>query len=199
MEKEISETTTLNIVNRNWLRYINNAIEMIRAKHRLETISIRDEMTGASNRRGMYRCFKEMKAEAKPGDALFVCVVDMDGLKYINDTFGHKEGDFGIKTVCNVLRETAREGEICVRSGGDEFFLIGIGDYTKEDEAERAIGYSEAILKRSKELAKPFNISASMGCVVYEDLNSATLDGALSEADERMYSYKFRHRRHRSV
>lgn len=199
LEREISETYTLNIVNRNWLRYINNALEMIRSKQRLETLSIKDEMTGAYNRRGMYLCYREMLADAKPGDALFVSVVDMDGLKYINDTFGHHEGDLGIRTVCDVLMKTARENEICVRSGGDEFFLFGIGKYTKEDEADRAFAYSEAISKRSKELAKPYNISASMGCVVYEDYNAISIDNALSEADERMYNYKFRHRRHRSV
>lgn len=199
LERDISEKQTLNVVNRNWLRYINNALEMIRSKHRLETLSIRDEMTGAYNRRGMYLCYKDMLAESEPGDALFVSVVDMDGLKYINDTFGHNEGDLGIKTVCHVLMETARDNEICVRSGGDEFFLIGIGKYKKSDEAQRAFEYADAIESRSARMARPYNISASMGCVVYESIENVDLDTALSEADERMYNYKFRHRRHRSV
>ena len=199
LERKITDNYSLNIVNRSWLRFINNALEMIRSKQRLQTLSLRDEMTGAYNRRGMYICYKKMLAQAQKGDALFVSVVDMDGLKYINDTFGHKEGDFGIQTVCNVLMETSRENEICVRSGGDEFFLIGIGKYTKGDEAERALKYTEAITERSEMLAKDYNISASIGCVVYENLKAISLDAALSEADERMYHYKFRNRRHRSV
>ncbi len=199
LEKEITETHSLNVVNRNWLRFINNALEMIRSKQQLETMSIRDEMTGAYNRRGMYLRFKEMMDAAAPGDALYVSVVDMDGLKYINDTFGHNEGDLGIKTVCSVLQHTARDNEIVVRSGGDEFFLIGIGKYEKSDEELRANEYMEAIEKRSDGLEKPYNVSASIGCVVYEDLHSISLDNALSEADERMYHYKFRKRRHRRV
>ncbi len=199
LEREITDTYLLNIVNRNWLRYINNALEMMRSKHRLEMISIMDEMTGAYNRRGMYSRFNDMLEAVQPGDSLFVSVVDMDGLKYINDTFGHKEGDFGIKTICQVLKETARYGEICVRSGGDEFFLIGIGKYEKEDEAQRALEFTEAIEKRSAELAREYKISASMGCVIYEDPKQISLDNALSEADERMYHYKFRNRRHRIV
>ena len=199
LERDVSETYSLNIVNRSWLRFINNALEMIRSKQRLQTLSLRDEMTGAYNRRGMYICYKKMLAAKRPEDSLFVSVVDMDGLKYINDTYGHKEGDFGIKTVCAVLMETARENEIIVRSGGDEFFLVGIGEYIKDDGAKRASQYSEAIEKRSKEIGRPYNISASIGCVVYEDPGAITLDAALSEADERMYHYKFINRRHRSV
>ncbi len=199
LEREISETYTLNIVNRNWLRYINNALEMMCSKHRLEALSTMDEMTGAYNRRGMYQRYKELLSQASPGDSLFVSVIDMDGLKYINDTFGHKEGDFGIKTICNVLRETSLENEICVRSGGDEFFLIGIGKYKKADESQRALNFVETLKKRSEELQRSYNISASIGCVVYDDYNEVALDNALSEADERMYHYKFRNRRHRSV
>ena len=199
LQRELVTHPPIDAIYRNWLRYVNNALEMTRSKERLQTLSVRDEMTGAYNRRGMYEEFKRMLAEAKEGDALFASVVDMDGLKYINDTFGHGEGDLGIKTVCNVLNAVARPGEISVRSGGDEFFLIGIGQYKKEDEALRAIAFSEAMTMRSESLKKPYNVSASIGCVVFEDYKQISLDNALSEADERMYHYKLRHRRHRSV
>ncbi len=199
LEKEITETSTLNIVNRNWLRFINNALEMIRSKHRLEMMSIRDEMTGAYNRRGMYLRYKEMVKYAAPDDSLFVSVVDVDGLKYINDTFGHGEGDFAIKTVSNVLRKTLGYNEICIRSGGDEFFIIGVGKYEKKSEMKLASRFTDAIKKHSENLDKPYKISASIGCVVYDDIKAVTLDSALSEADERMYRYKFRHRKRSGV
>ena len=199
LQRELVTQPPINAIYRNWLRYVNNALEMTRAKERLQTISVRDEMTGAYNRRGMYEIYKNMLAQAKEGDALFASVVDMDGLKYVNDTFGHGEGDLGIKTVSNVLASIAKENEICVRSGGDEFFLIGIGPYKREDEANRAIEFTEVMSRRSEELGKPYNVSASIGCVVFEDCRQVSLDGALSEADERMYHYKLRHRRHRSV
>ena len=199
MNRDLCEHPRLNVVYRNWLRYINNALEMTRSKERLQTLSVRDEMTGAYNRRGMYELYRAMLADAQEGDALFVSVVDMDGLKYVNDTFGHSEGDLGIKTVCTVLTSVARENEICVRSGGDEFFLIGIGKYGREDEAGRASEFSEAIAKRSDMLAKPYKVSASIGCAVFDDCKKVSLDNALSEADERMYRYKVRNRRHRSV
>ncbi len=189
----------VNVFHRNWIRYLNNGLEMLRIKESLQSISVHDPMTGVYNRRGMYEKYRSMLADAKEGDALFVSVVDMDGLKYVNDTFGHKEGDFGIKSVCSTLQTVARKNEICVRSGGDEFFLIGIGKYIREDEALRASEFSDTIDKISKEADKPYSISASIGCVVFDDCTRISLDNAISEADERMYRYKLRNRRHRSV
>ena len=198
LQREFSQPV-VNIVYRNWLRYINIALEMARSKERLEILSTRDTMTGAYNRRGMYEKVKSMISGAQEGSALFVCVVDMDGLKYVNDTFGHSEGDFGIKTVCAALAAVAGPHEICVRSGGDEFFLIGIGRYSREDEADRARGFMETLAEFSESAGKPYRISASIGCAVFEDCRQISLDNALSEADERMYHYKVSNRRHRSV
>ena len=199
LERELCTHPVINMIYRNWLRYLNNALEMTRSKERLQTLSVRDAMTGAYNRRGMYEMFRSMAAPAREGDALFVSVVDMDGLKYINDTFGHSEGDFGIRTVCDILASTAEASEICVRSGGDEFFLVGIGRYTHEDEARKARIFTEAIERASEQLGKPYAISASIGCAVFEDFRKISLDSALSEADERMYRYKVKNRRHRTV
>ena len=199
LQRDFSDHFYLNIVYRNWLRYINTGLEMIRSKERLQTLSVKDEMTGAYNRRGMYEKFRKILAGAAEGEALFVSVVDMDGLKFVNDNYGHAEGDYGIKCVCNVLRSVAHKNEFCVRSGGDEFFLIGIGSYEKGDEAGRAREFSEAMEHASMESGKPYRISASIGCIVCEDCRKQSLDVALSEADGRMYGYKMRNRRQRGL
>ena len=199
LQRELSGHPVLNVIYRNWIRYLNNALEMMRIRERLQSISVRDEMTGAYNRRGMYAMYRSMLSEAREGDALFVSVADMDGLKYINDTFGHSEGDFGIRTVCDTLQSIARGNEICVRSGGDEFFLIGIGSYSKEDEAERAKEFAKAIAQASGRAEKPYAVSASIGCAVFPDCGKIGLDNALSEADERMYRYKVKNKKQRSI
>lgn len=200
LHRELSPDSLFNIVYRTWLRYINNCLEMIRSRERLQTMSVRDEMTRAYNRRGMYEQFRLMSAAAATDKCnLFIGVIDMDGLKYINDTFGHSEGDFGLKVLCQVLNSVTRSNEICVRSGGDEFFLIGIGEYSRSDEAERSTEFTEAMEAKSKTLNKPYNVSASIGILVFDDFRDITLDNALSLADEKMYNYKVRHRRHRSV
>ncbi|MCR4945693.1 MAG: GGDEF domain-containing protein [Lachnospiraceae bacterium] len=199
LQRELKTHPVINLIHRNWLRYINNALEMIRSKERLVDFSVRDMMTGAYNRRGMYEEYREMLSNAEDGDSLLVCVADMDGLKYINDTFGHAEGDYGIKAISNALQSITSGNEICVRSGGDEFFLIGIGQYHKEDERDKAIAFKNALSKLSANAGKPYNISASIGCAVFKDCKAITLDSALSEADERMYRYKIKNRKQRKV
>lgn len=97
---------------------------------------------------------------------------------------------------CSPSRKATRSVS---EAGGDEFFLIGIGAYRKEDEAIRARAFSEAIAKASERAAKPYTISASIGCAVFADCRQIILDNALSEADERMYRYKLKNRRQRSV
>lgn len=199
LKRALCRHPVVNVVYRNWLRYLNNALEMTRSKERLQAISVHDSMTGAYNRRGMYEQYGRMLSEAREGDALFVCVVDMDGLKYVNDTFGHSEGDFGIKAVCAALQSITKSDEICVRSGGDEFFLIGVGRYAKEDEAARADAFTEAVKRASDRAAKPYLISASIGCSVFPDYRQISLDSALGLVDERMYHYKVKNRMHRRV
>ena len=109
----------ISLVYRNWLRNINNALEMMRIQHSLLNMSMYDKMTGALNRRGMEEFTGAMLSGAKPGDILAVTVVDMDRLKHINDVYGHAEGDAAISALAGVLREVALPGEICVRAGGD--------------------------------------------------------------------------------
>ena len=198
LQREFTQPV-VNVVYRSWLRYVNVALEMARSKERLEILSVRDSLTGAYNRRGMYEKCKSLLSAAPDGSSLFVCVVDMDGLKYVNDTFGHSEGDFSIKTVYAALAAVAGPHEICVRSGGDEFCLIGIGRYTREDEAARARIFTDTLNQYSQSAGKPYRISASIGCVMFEDCRQISLDSALSEADERMYRYKVRSLRRRGV
>ena len=97
--------------------------------------------------------------------------------------------------MCAALTAVAAPHEICVRSGGDEFFLIRIGRYSREDEADRTRIFTETLAKLSESSGKPYRISASVGCAVFEDCRQISLDSALREADERMYRNKLSNRR----
>ena len=145
LQRWMDDDHRLNLVYRNWIRFVNNALEMSRSRMKLLELSVRDEMTGALNRRGMDNELNRMLAEAKPDDSLFICVIDMDRLKYINDTFGHTEGDHGIKTVSSAALAVTANGEITVRAGGDEFYIIGVGKYDS-DAGEKRIKAFENVL-----------------------------------------------------
>ena len=172
---------------------------MSRAKRRLLTLSVRDEMTGAYNRRGMYLKTEPMLKCAKPDDSLFVCVIDLDGLKYINDTFGHNEGDFGIRTVSAAVEAAAKENEICVRAGGDEFYIIGVGQYDADVPEQRAAEFTKLLEARAGTYEKPYTVTASIGCAVGKLNAGFSLDDIICKADAVMYQFKAARKRQRKI
>ena len=187
LQRELSCKKTINLVYRNWLRFVNTALEMVRAKNKYMVMSVRDEMTGLYNRRGMYAELNKMLSYSSASDKLFVAVVDMDRLKYINDTYGHSEGDFSIITVGKAAQQITLKTEKCIRAGGDEFYIIGVGDYDESEIQKRINAFSETMKKLSDDSGKPYIISASIGCCVGSKQN---FDETLSMADKAMYEFK---------
>ena len=197
LQRELSDSHMLNLVFRNWLRVINNSLEMVRARHRYVMLSIHDNMTGLYNRRGMYELFGRLATAVRPEDRLFCCVIDMDGLKYVNDTFGHDEGDYGIITVSRAATQVARDEELCVRAGGDEFYIIGLGRYPDDECEKRRDAYLSAIASLSSGSGKPYPISASIGCALGV-AGDRDLEELLRRADEEMYRFKVMRKKHRN-
>lgn len=197
LQHDLNQKPKAGIVYRNWLRNINISLEHVRAKHRLQMLSIYDEMTGAYNKRGMSVVMPKLLAGAREGDSLFAAVVDMDGLKYINDNYGHGEGDYGIKTVCNCIMQIVRPGEICIRGGGDEFYLLGVGKYTQEDLKERKKKFEAHVEQANKESDKPYPISASMGCFMEKVDKDLQVSNVLNMADAEMYKNKVERKKQR--
>ena len=148
-----------------------------------------DELTQVLNRRGfMEKAEKELRKATKNGQSGMVFFADMDGLKKINDTYGHKIGDLAIQTEAKVLSEAFRASDIVGRLSGDEFAIVSTG-LTK--------GYISAIKTRieqlnlilSEEAGLPVTLSISLGCVPFSPEKS-NLDDLLSRADEKLYKEK---------
>lgn len=176
-------------VFRNWVRNVNNALEMVRVQHRLMAFSERDAMTGLYNRRGMEARVRSMAAKGGVRDSWLVFVIDMDGLKFINDTYGHSEGDYGIAAVASASGQIARSSEICVRAGGDEFYIIGLGEYNYIDAIVRIEKFNLALAEENK-AEKPYEISASIGFCCEPFSSGADINDVIRLADGRMYESK---------
>ncbi|MBQ8597438.1 MAG: GGDEF domain-containing protein, partial [Lachnospiraceae bacterium] len=185
------------VVYRNWLRNVNNSLELVRAKNRLRTLSIYDEMTGAYNRRGMDLVLPKLLEGAKEGDKLFAAVIDMDGLKYVNDNYGHGEGDYGIKAVCNCVMKVAEPGEICIRAGGDEFYILGVGKYKEADLKKRRRLFEACVEQADKSSGKPYLIAASLGCAIAEIDGKLQINSIIDMADVEMYKSKVERKKQR--
>ena len=132
----------------------------------------------------------KMLEEANPGDSLFVSVIDMDRLKYVNDNFGHAEGDFGVSLVCSVAMKILKSGEICVRAGGDEFYIMGVGKYEEEELAQRVQEFNNYMQTAAKASGKPYPISASIGCAIAPIKDNFHVMSVVNKADENMYKSK---------
>ena len=178
----------------NWIRNVGNALEMIRSKNRLTILANRDEMTGLFNRRGMEHELGKIDMSSQT-DEWLVYVVDMDGLKYINDTFGHPEGDFALKTVSAAIMSIARLDDICVRAGGDEFYIVGAGPYDEEQCRRRYDDFLKNLDNMSRNAGKPYPVLASIG-FAHGPL-SRDIDDVLSEADVKMYESKLEMKHYR--
>lgn len=175
-------------IYRNWARNVNNALEMQRIKNIHMNASMRDPATGLFNRRGLGNFLSKHKPVA--GEKIFYLAADMNKLKYINDNYGHRAGDEGLLTIAHAARACTEYNEICVRMGGDEFAVVGFGNYTQDDVENHRKKFNEYIEKYNKNSTAPYDISASFGisCIPFE--NDGDIKKATDEADKLMYEHK---------
>lgn len=190
LRRSLEDSCELSLVYRTWLRFVNNALEMTRTRKQLMSLSVKDSMTGLLNRRGMSLELEKMLCEENRGKKIFVAVIDMNGLKKINDTYGHSEGDYGIKLLCDAVEKAALPDEICIRAGGDEFYIIGVGKYDSWDLISRKNNFHLILNDLQSDSQKPFTITASIG-IATEILNENTnIDTIINHADKEMYDEK---------
>ena len=135
---------------------------------------------------------ENMLPEDHLGEKLFVAVIDMNGLKKINDTYGHSEGDYSITTLSTAIKQSALPGEICVRAGGDEFYIIGIGDYDDATMSARAESIRAALQELHTKAKKDYALTASIGMVTETIDMNTNIDAAINRADEKMYNEKMK-------
>ena len=168
---------------------------MNHAIRELDRLYVIDPLCHIYNRSGFIRLANEMfEKSTRNGTNVMIAFIDMDGLKLINDNYGHKEGDFGIKLVGRAAKFITRGGELCVRAGGDEFYIVGIGDYDEEDCRVRKESFIRWITDASASSGKPYKVTASVGYSVCDNFPGIRLDEIMIKADEEMYNMKREHR-----
>lgn len=156
---------------------------------KLQTLSRTDEMTQILNRRGFYEDAQSLISRfVSVGKVGLVIYGDMDGLKSINDTFGHEAGDRAIKAEAEILKEIFRATDIVGRLGGDEFAIIA-PEMTKKDFAFIKRCLAEKCREYNSRELEPFVLSMSIGCTEFSSRKS-NLDVLLNEADEKLYMEK---------
>lgn len=155
----------------------------------LEDLSIRDGLTGMLNRRGFDELSREAIKSFEEPRAVCTMVIDMDGLKHINDEFGHHEGDRAIKALANIITKCCDSGEIAGRAGGDEFYIFA-SEYT-EKKLERFVSRMRSLVDSYNETYhRSFKLDFSYGSCLTETDSSCRIEDLLKESDSRMYDQK---------
>lgn len=157
----------------------------------LEKTYTHDALTGLLNRHGFYKysaSLLEKMGQENNGSVLMLSA-DLDGLKHINDNYGHLEGDNAIYTAAQAIREAYPEKKICFRFGGDEILCL-IPVYGEEDTERRTRESIDRFLEQyNKSSGKPYTVSLSLGFSM-ENIDEFSMEMIIKKADMRMYSEK---------
>jgi diguanylate cyclase (GGDEF)-like protein len=176
------------------MRAVQCAVKHYTLQAELSSLAFTDELTGLYNRRG-FLCLTErqLKLARRAGHDILLFFIDVDGLKQINDSFGHFEGDCALIRTAEVLLKTFRESDVLARLGGDEFAALAI----------EASGHSEAaIMARFRETLETqgaqeprYALSLSVGVVRFTPSTTSSIEELMLQADRAMYVAKRDQRR----
>lgn len=186
-----------NAMFQSWCITINNALENIRkiisldyAVKTLGRLYAQDTFSGIYNRNGFVQATTDLfNMCADEGRNIMLMFIDLDGLKVINDTFGHDVGDDAIRSVADVLCRSCTEGEIFCRFGGDEFIVFA-ADYTEADAENLTRKIDDNIAAVNVEAKNSFMLSASTGYVIAIPKKGEDLFRFVTAADKKMYEMK---------
>jgi len=168
------------------------AAELERLAAQLEQLTLHDQLTGLYNLRGLELLGGgAVDRAAREGSELCVLFIDLDGLKAINDGFGHAAGDTALVAAADVLRGALRRSDIVARIGGDEFGAVLVG--TSAEEAEVLCDRIRQGLR--KHGPGEHSLSVSIGVNAARPGEADTLAELIAAADDAMYEGRRRRRR----
>jgi len=162
------------------------AIRHARLFKRMETLAMTDALTGLYNLRYFQeRLERETKLADRNNQPVSLILLDLDGLKQINDTYGHRSGDAALRHVALTMLATVREVDICARYGGEEFVVI-LTQCAADDAIQVAERLREAIA--STPVPNIGQVTASLGVATYPW--AKTKEALVEKADQAMYLAK---------
>lgn len=169
--------------------------ELEKANDRLRNISLTDTLTGLHNRRGfMILATGLLKFARRVSYSTSLLYIDLDSLKYINDTFGHNVGDAAILQFSRILIDTFRESDVIGRLGGDEFVVMLV-DATESDLDNIQTRLQSNIDIYNAHVPSGQALAFSMGVIRVEPESTISMEELLAQADAAMYKHKLSRRR----
>ena len=173
-----------------YLLVLHDITKRKKIESQLQELSLEDELTGLSNRRGFFVLSEQLFSfcqRMKMNAVLFF--IDMDNLKLINDQIGHAEGDQALKDVGKVLKQTFRSSDVVARFGGDEFVVLAIeAQENTSDSMQRRM--QDQLQRFVAENPRDYTLGFSQGAARFDWRHPKPMDELLKEADAAMYIEK---------
>jgi diguanylate cyclase (GGDEF)-like protein len=165
-------------------------VDRQQAENALRNLTLIDDLTGLYNHRGFFNLAEhQLKTARRARQSSLLIYADLDGLKTINDTFGHSEGSRAITRTAEILRKSFRDSDVISRLGGDEFAIL-VGNVTN-DGKETLIGRLEENFRvASNQSADGYALSLSVGAVFIAHDSSLSIEQLIIAADTSMYDGK---------
>ena len=171
---------------------VRDITERRQLHEKLRAMAVMDDLTGLYNRRGFFTLAEQqLKSAERTKKKSMLAFVDLDGMKRINDVSGHDVGDRALIETAEILRHTFRKSDIIARLGGDEFAIMA-ADVTDEMPDIFLMRLWKRLDKLNGRDGRIYNLSMSIGSILYEPENPCSFDELISRADHMMYEDKRR-------
>lgn len=169
---------------------IHDITERKKAEDYISFLAYNDSLTGLSNRKMFHeRVEKAIEAAKSAGGVFAVIYIDMDDLKFINDTYGHEDGDIVLRELGRRMNELTRSGLVAARLGGDEFAMLLPGVDSMQMARAAVEDISQHLRKSIQMGAREINVQASIGISLYPS-DGEDVESLLKQADFKMYAVK---------
>jgi diguanylate cyclase (GGDEF)-like protein/PAS domain S-box-containing protein len=156
----------------------------------LRSLSLGDELTGLYNRRGWLELSRQgLRLAQREKRSAGVIFVDLNGMKLINDQYGHEAGDRALRDTAGLLKKACREVDVIARFGGDEFVVFALDfDPSGLEVLQQRVRAASTELNLSGD--RRFQLSMSVGAAFFKPETPESIDELLDRADREMYSQK---------
>jgi len=157
----------------------------------IKKLYLTDELTGINNRRGFEQAMTLIADKAERRKMyISIASIDMDGLKVINDTYGHDHGDKCLRAVARALKNVTADYEAVARYGGDEFVALLVSETDPDRHKRFEAEVEEEVARQSALLNEPYSLHISVGIVPVPTSSLGKLLSFYQKADKLMYEKK---------
>src|SRR5690242_9315230 len=178
------------------VQVVRDITERKKLEETLRNSSLKDDLTGLFNRRGLLKqAAPYFDFARRQKETLLLLFIDLDGMKRINDEFGHNEGDVALVKTAEILNRSFRSSDIIARLGGDEFTVLVTDRSANKDDAIKRL--NENLKAYNKSEKRGFKLAFSIGVAQLEPERMTCFEELLEQADQAMYEQK-RMKRHRA-